>query len=216
MMHAVSARFRYYECVPLGWVPVPAGDTYHRGYSAELDETDWWLPPTWSGVIRASELRRPDVKATYDVLNELVRAGVVQLQTSADRFRYHLTWQGLRYYFDGDDFGNNPSHNSFVCFSGMEPQRVIWSEPVHVEQNRDGSGETQVFRAAFEWRPGPPAAWANDAFLQSHSVILEPVNGPLVVRFVNRRGEWEIDYPRATALPRLGFADASVWPASRP
>ncbi len=220
IMHFVNAQFarQNYQCVPLGWVPVPFDGTYYEGYSAELDETDWWLPPKWVGSVNSSELKHADVRVTYELLNELVSVGMLDRDRVHGGFRYHLTMRALPFYFDENDFGNNPEHFAYLCYSGIVPQRVIWNQPIHVEQVHGGSGKTQVFRAAFEWLPSTVAPWADSAFIQSHSVILAPTKGPIVVKFVNRQGTWEISNVHlfASALPRIGFADASAWPKSRP
>ncbi len=176
ILYALRERFHYYECVPLGWVPVPVDGTYVQGYSAELDQTDWWLPPKWVGSIRIDRLKHRDARVTYALLNELVRVGMLDRNRVKNSFRYHLTWRALSYYFDENDFGNNPEHYSFLCYSKIAPQRVVWNEPIHRE--RIGGSETDVFRAKVEWLPGPVAAWAEDAFLQSHSVTLVPARDP--------------------------------------
>lgn len=75
VMHALQTQLalQYHECVPLGWDPVPVDGTYYPGYSAELQDKNSWLPALWLGSIQPSDLRQPDGRAAYEVLNELVR-----------------------------------------------------------------------------------------------------------------------------------------------
>lgn len=205
------------ECVPLGWVPVRLADTYYQGYSAELDQTDWWLPPKWVGRVSTKDLKHANVRVTYDLLNELTRVGMLDRKPAADAFEYHLTLSALPFYYDEDALGNNPEHFTYLCYSRMVPERLTWSEPIHLEQIGDAPEKMEAFRAAFEWRPSPAAAWAENAFLRSHSVVLAPSQHTLTVKFVNWKGTWEIYHVNmfASALPHIGVTDASVWPASR-
>jgi hypothetical protein len=212
VLSAFEDRFRYYECVPLGWAPVARGDGYYNGYSAEVDETSWWLPPTWSARMSARSLRTPDARVTYTLLNHLAAAGMIERVATGYGFAYHLTLSALPYYFDEDDYGNNPEHYSYLCYSRIVPDHVLWIQPIHRERIGQVSIESQVFRAAIQWSPGPIASWASDGFIRSHSVILPPQNIPIVMTFVNDNGVWDVNYPFDRLLPHLRFADAAAWP----
>jgi hypothetical protein len=212
VLGAFEARFHFYECVPLGWAPVARGDGYYEGYSVELDETGWWLPPTWAARMNPKSLNSADARVTFTLLNHLAAAGMLRKDRFGDSIAYHLTWNGLPYYFDEDDFGNNPEHYSYLCYSRIVPERVLWSQPIHGERTVQGSTESQVFRAAVQWSPGPMAPWASDGFIRSHSVFLPPDTHPIVMKFVNVDGVWEIDRSSSSLVPHLNFAEANAWP----
>lgn len=216
LMHAFSQRFPYYACVPLGWVPIPAADmSYQVGYSAQTDDSSWYLPAKWVANIDRSTTKRPDVKAEFELLTRLVDAGVLQMSVSGERFTFHLTWNGLPYYYDDDEFGNNPLHEPFLCQSRIVPGAILWKEPVHGETI--GGVDRSVFRVAFSWSRGQPASWANDPFVASHSAILAPFSGPIVVRFVqDSDGSWEMDQLDSASTPRVGLVDRAAWPHSTP
>ncbi len=194
---------QYHECVPLGWDPVPVlAGVFYRGYSTEYISEIKWLPAQWIGIVHLKDLRDPEVRASYTVLSELVRAHMVERTTVLGGFRYHLTMRALDYYWERTQYHNNPGGEPYLCYSTIVPQRVLWNQPVHTERDRDGH-PIQTFRAAFEWRASPIAEWANDPMLRSHSVILAPMFSPTIAKFVNVDGDWVIQ------------ADASVWPPLR-
>ena len=214
LIHAFGQRFPYYACVPLGWVPIPAPDkSYEVGYSAQTDDSSWYLPAKWVANIDRSSTKRPDVKAEFDLLTHLVDAGVLQMSVARDRFTFHLTLNGLPNYYDDDEFGNNPLHEPFLCQSRIVPGAILWREPVHAEMI--AGVDRSVFRAAFSWSHGQPANWANDPFVASHSAILAPFGGPIVVRFVQGSdGLWEMDQLEGAGTPRIDFTDRAAWPRS--
>lgn len=216
LLHAVGQRFPFYACVPLGWVPIPTADkSYMIGYSAQTDDSSWYLPAKWVANIDRGSTKRPDVKAEFDLLTHLVDAGALQMSVTGDRFTFHLTWNSLQYYYDDDEFGNNPLHEPFLCQSRIVPGSILWREPVRSETV--GGVERNVFRAAFSWSRGSSASWANDPFVASHSVILAPFKEPIVVRFVqDSDGSWEMDQLNDAGMPRIDFADRSAWPRSAP
>ena len=201
---------QYHECVPLGWNPVPVAGTYYPGSSAEFVEENTWLRPVWLGSVRTSDLLRPETRAIYRVLNKLVKAGMVEKNRTPGGFRYHLTMRALPYYFDDNALGNNPDHIPYLCYSKIVPQRVIWNQPIHLEQSRDNVGRIEVFRVAFSWTSSPVGSWSADADLRSRSVILAPVASPTIVKFIKSGKTWEIGSIEAPLRnPRL--VDVSLW-----
>lgn len=200
---------QYHECVPLGWAPVPIDGTYYPGYSIESSDEGSWLKAMWIGFVATNELKRPDVRATYDVLDELTRAGLVVKRRFPRGYRYHLTVSAMPYYYSSNDFGNNPDHIPYLCYSTIVPDRVVWNQPVRMEPI--GTRTAGVFRAAFEWHASERAPWAASAVLRSHSVRLAPARGALVAKFANVDGKWIVEniYSTERRVPRL--ADASVW-----
>ncbi|HEY7995020.1 MAG TPA: hypothetical protein VID24_12470 [Candidatus Eremiobacteraceae bacterium] len=197
-------------------MPIPTShNSYMVGYSAQTDDSSWYLPAKWVANIDRSTTQRPDVKAEFDLLIRLVDAGVLQMSMASDRFTFHLTWNGLPYYYEDDEFGNNPLHEPFLCQSRIVPGAILWREPVRSESI--GGVDKNVFRAAFSWSRERPASWANDPFVASHSVILAPFSSPIVVRFVqDADGSWEMDQVNDAGIPRIGFADQSSWQPSAP
>lgn len=216
LVHAFSQRFPYYACVPLGWVPIPTADkSYMVGYSAQSDDSSWYLPAKWVANIDRGSTKRADVKAEFDLLTHLAHAGVLQMSVVGDRFTFHLTWNGLPYYYDEDEFGNNPLHEPFLCQTRIVPGAILWRDPMRAEPVN--GVDTDVFRAAFSWSRGRPASWAKDPYVASHSVILAPSGSPIIVRFVrDADGSWEMDQLNAAQMPRIGFADLAAWPISSP
>jgi hypothetical protein len=197
----------------LGWDPVPVfARAFYRGYSSEYIPEITWLPPRWLGSIQTGYLHQPEVRASFDVLNELVRIHMVQRTDVPGGFRYNLTMRALDYYWDDDPYRVNPGGEPYLCYSTIVPQRVLWSQPIHTEEDRNGR-KVQVFRAAFQWSVSADADWANDALLRSHSVVLPPTQSPTIAKFVSVDGDWDIQniYSRTQALPRV--VDASVWPS---
>ncbi|MBV8282765.1 MAG: hypothetical protein JO347_12005 [Candidatus Eremiobacteraeota bacterium] len=188
-------------------------DGYYDVRSVELDETYWWLPPKWAGIIEGRDLARPDTRQAFDLLNDLARVGMVQRRNERGAFSYHLTWSALQYYFEGTEYGNNPEGLSFLCYSRIVPESVLWNEPIHAEQI--AGVKMDAFRAAIKWAPSPPASWADDAFIRAHSVMLVPANAPLVVKFVRVGDVWETHYESPTsAVPHLLFVNPRAWPRS--
>src|SRR5579864_563478 len=89
-LHAQLAQ-QYHECVPLGWDPVPVfARAFYRGYSSEYIPEITWLPPRWLGSIQTRYLHQPEVRASFDLLNELVRIHMVQRTDVPGGFRYNL------------------------------------------------------------------------------------------------------------------------------
>ena len=205
---------QYHECVPLGWSPVPNVGTYYPGISVTVQENGVWLPAVWVARVRRHDLARPDVRTAAAVLDELTRKGVLERTPVRDGFRYRLTRVGWDFYYDENDYGNNPDHIPYLCYSTIVPQRVVWSEPARRERSRDGSHDEDVFRAAFAWRQSPVAAWANDAFLRTHSVTMGPTENQLTATFANRHGEWII-VQLGTPTPTGRVVDPSAWPRPR-
>jgi len=142
----------------------------------------------------------------------LERAGLVQRRQVPDGYLYHVTPDGFDYYFDDDQFGNNPEHEPYLCYSTMVPQRVTWSEPVRLETRQFEARRLPTFRAAFEWQPSADADWADNPFLRSHSVVLGPARSPTVATFVKFDASWELVDLSQAHTDRV--VDPSVWPTA--
>ena len=205
---------QYHDCVPLGWSPVAVAGTYYPGTSVTLYEEGVWLPARWIGRVRTRDLARPDVRTIFGVLNELTRAGMLVRTKTSGGSRYHLTVAALPFYYDESAYGNNPDHIPYLCYSTIVPQRVVAIDSVRRDRLRYGSRDEDMFHATFEWTPRPIAAWANDAFLRSHSVMLGPAESPVTATFAKRHGEWTIAQLSAPT-PVARIVDTAVWPQPR-
>lgn len=163
-MNALATQLseQYHQCVPLGWNPQPIASSYYPAYSREYRENAVWLHPYWLGLVRRSELTDPNVRLAYNVMNTLVRAGMLERTIRTDGLYYRLTVAALRYYFENNRYGNNPDHLPYLCYSRLIPQRVLFSHRLS-----DGA-----FRVAFDRRAGTIAPWAKDPSLQDHSIML--------------------------------------------
>lgn len=201
---------QYHECVPLGWDPVPASGSYYPGANVELQEGAVWLPALWLAWIDEHNLRRADVRATAELLDALTRIGMLEKRGGPRGALYRLTPRAVPYYFAESRHGNNPEAISYLCYSTIVPQRVVWNDAIHPA--RVGARDAQVFQAAFEWTAGPAAAWASDPIVRSHSVVLSPTRSPSIATFVQNGSDWTVS-KLGPAEPPLGrIVDTSVWP----
>lgn len=206
---------QYHQCVPLGWTPVPVAGTYYPGVSVTLHEEAVWLPARWIGLVRERDLARADVRAAYDVLNELARAGMLERQHFPGVFRYYLTMAGQQFYYDDSAYGNNPDHIPYLCYSTIVPQRIAYTSSIAPERYRDGAHDVDGFVAAFEWTPSPVAAWADNAFVRAHSVTLGPTENPMVAHLVDLDDTWAVIQLSGTASPTARVVDIGAWPRPR-
>jgi hypothetical protein len=205
---------QYHECVPLGWSPVAVAGTYYPGTTVTLYEEGVWLPARWIGRVRTRDLARRDVRAISDVLNELARAGMLVREKTSAGSRYHLAAAAQPFFYDDSDYGNNPDHIPYLCYSTIVPQRVLSTDSVRRARLRYGSRDEDMFHATFAWTPSPIAGWANDAFLRSHSVMLGPAESPVTVTLAKRHGEWMIaELSAPTPVARI--VDTAAWPQPR-
>jgi hypothetical protein len=205
---------QYHECVPLGWNPVAAAGTYYPGTSVTLYEEGVWFPARWLGRVRTRDLARRDVRAISNVLNELARVGMLVRDTSPTVSQYHLAAAAQPFYYDESDYGNNPAHIPYLCYSTIVPQQVLSTDSVRRGRLRYGSHDEDMFHATFAWTPSPIAAWANNAFLRSHSVNLGPTESPVTATLAKRHGEWTIA-ELSTPTPVARIVDTAAWPQPR-
>ncbi len=201
-----------HDCVPLGWNPARVDDRFfYSGFSSELDETFWYLPPPWVAMIRPQDRAHPQARAAEALLDHLARAGMVARSRSHGSTDYNLTLSGLDYFFDANHFGNNPLHEPYLCYSKIVPERVLWKQAVHSERDSSGAGTVQVYRVAFVWTAVPVGNWSPDAFVRSHGVVLGPSVDPTIAKFVLRDTHWYLESIYAAQRDRV--VDPSVWPS---
>jgi hypothetical protein len=204
-----------HDCVPLGWVPVRVDDNvFYPGYSVEIDETDWYLPPPWVGGFGPHPVMGTQGRIAKGLLSHLVRAGMVSTRDVRGYVQYHLTESGFERYFDGDNFGNNRLHSSYVCYSKIVARSIEWKQPVHLEADPFGPGRVPVFRVAFTWSTAHDPSWTPDAFIRAHTIVLGPPKSPTLAKFILRGDFWELVnlYP---GQPNQ-FVDPGAWPSGIP
>jgi hypothetical protein len=200
-----------HDCVPLGWDPARVDDNFfYVGYSAELDETSWYLPPPWVAGFGPHAVIGPQGRTVQALLSHLMRSGMVSERKRVGHAQYHLTAAGFERFFDNDNFGNNRLLNPYLCYSTIAPRTIVWKQPVHLENDPYGPGRVQVFRVAFTWTVLPDRSWTPDAFIRAHTITLGPARSPAIAKFVRRGNDWELEnlYP---SLPDH-IADPAAWP----
>ncbi len=190
-----------HACIPLGWNAVPVVKHYFApGTSVELTEEGVWIPAAWIGSVREGR-GTSDVRQIRTVLAALRNAGLIQTREAGKSLQYRLTAEGLKYYYDENDYKNNPAHLSYLCYSHVVPVRIVWRSPVKSEK----------FRAAIAWEPSPPAQWASDPVLRAHTVVLSPASTTVVASFIKQGHQWSLqrlDEP-GIGLPQV--ADPKAW-----
>jgi hypothetical protein len=206
LLNAMRERFRFYECVPLGWEPVQFAGGYYQGYTAEAQQLGWWVPARWVAQVRMKRIESPDERSVVDVIEALARHGMVSRSNDHGIATYYLTWQSLPYFYDDDDYGNNPERYPYLCSRDVQPTRVAWTRSL------GGGAAPGSFQAAIDWRRGPRAPWAEDPVIRAHSVIIGPTRNPFIVDVLSDGDEWRIDYSPDWPLPHIRVVDESAWP----
>lgn len=190
-----------HRCVPLGWAPVPVAGTFYPGYSLRLNDETSWIKPLWLGSATRSDLLEPQARAAKAALDALVRVGMIERLKVSRGYHYRLTVAAMNYYYDENQFGNNPDRVPYLCSSTLIPDRIDW----HENTGKD------VFRVAFSWHTSEEPEWAKDTNVRAYSVIMGPARSPALAKFVYRDDEWQIVNIYAPAAPSH-VANAAVWP----
>jgi hypothetical protein len=208
---AIDDRFsgQFHRCVPLGWEPAPVDGSYVPSYSIEYSPRDAWLPPLWLGFLPDWARSTTEGRSTYRLLTALAGADLVEGERGSHGTLYRLTERAAPFYFEGNDFGNNPLHLPYLCYSTIVPDRLTSSAGKRKGQ-RDGI--TATFTVRFAWHSHSNAAWAADPVIQHYSVNLAPAQSPAVVEVAKREGTWEVARAYYDATNTL--ADPSAWAAS--
>lgn len=202
--------YQYHACVPLGWHPIAVAGTYYPGYIASLQNYEEFLDAIWRANIGVSESSKPDVKPVFEILNHLVKAGLLVRKRDANAdYDYYLSTNALPYYYGWSRYGNNNGKMQYLCYSHLVPDRLLWMQ--RIRRPTDWRGRAQWYRVSFAWKASAPARWARDPLLREHSVILAPVKSPALALMYYAHGEWHVGslYDRTWMLPEL--RDASAW-----
>ncbi len=210
---AIFDRFsaQFHRCVPLGWVPEPVDGSYVPGYSVEYSPRDVWLPPLWLGFVPGRALHTVHGLSAYRLLKEFVKAGLVESQPARRGTWYRLTERAVPYYFEGNDFGNNPLHLSYLCYSTIVLDGLAWS--AGAQAGADG-GDAHAFKVRFTWHSDSEATWAANPVVQRYSVTLAPTQSPAAVEVAKRDGSWEVARAYYDATNTL--TNPSAWATSPP
>jgi hypothetical protein len=194
-----------HACVPLGWVPVAAGQSFYPGYTAQYQDVRSWLAPLWLGSLHAADLRDAQAKTSFAIMNDLVRKGMMQRITVPGGYHFRLTVAAMKFFYAQNDYRNNSEAWPYLCYSNIVPDRVIWTRRIPDDANRP------AFKAGFQWHAGEDAPWAGP-FLRAHSVILPPLSHLAVATFVKDQDDWLVWRlsSQSNELPRL--ADSGAWP----
>ena len=164
-----------------------------------------WLPPLWEAYVESNP-RRPSTRLVGEILDDLMRKGLVQRTPRLHGDEYYLTLKAFPYYSDGYFHGLNPLRASYLCYSDIVPERVLWTRNV----TGPTSGSTVSYQAAFQWKEGPSAAWAQgDPLIQSHSVVLSPAATPLVLTFSEHNKSWKMGDIEGSPFGTL--VDTNAW-----
>jgi hypothetical protein len=198
---------QFHACIPLGWFPegLP-GSGYVPGYNANANDKDALFQAIWVGVVPARTLNDPHAVAVKAVLDELTRLGLLVRHDLPGIFRYNLTHEGERYYYDRNHLGNNVEGWSYLCFSRLHAKDVAWSS--RPTKGGEAYRNDVIARIRFTWEPTRDAPWAT-RFLKAHAVILNPTSSPAqAMALAYPNGRW--------ALAELDFsfgliADPSAW-----
>src|SRR5579884_1857361 len=134
---------QYHACVPLGWAPVAAAGTYYPGYTAVTADEN----TLWTADLRRSDVADRGAREVGAVLNELARIGMLTSVNDGGSVRYYLTPDALRYYYGGNQYGNNPEHYPYLCYSVIAPERLAYKSALQ----RVGADES--FGVRFTWKP---------------------------------------------------------------
>jgi hypothetical protein len=201
---AEELRFTYHECVPLGWKPVAVRGTYYPGYSATMTNYAEWLDAVWRGRIESAELHSRDAEEVFAVLNHLRAAGLLKRTYRRGAYDFYLTPRAFSYFYGSSEFADNRGSMTYLCYSTITPKRIVWQQRTAPPAAHRRS-TAQWYHVEFTWKPSARAAWADDPFLRSHSVVLAPLTSPTEARVYYEDGDWYVAniYDRGWMMPAL-------------
>jgi len=179
-----------HECIPLGWFPDSRRwRGYFPGYNADVAARGVEFEALWVGVVPERTLDDPHAGAVKAVLDELTRLGLLTRTEIPGALRYNLTREGVRYYYERDDLGNNVEFWPYLCFSRLRAKDVAWAS----RPSKSGTAYGDVTaRIRFTWEPAVDAPWATP-FVRAHAVEMNPTSSPAEAT-VRRPfdGEWRV------------------------
>ncbi len=172
---ALAIDEQYHECVPLGWYPEKFPRRgYVPVYNMDVVDRGAVLQSQWVAVVPERLLADPHAASVKGVLEELTRLGLLTRTALPGGFRYNLTREGQRYYYERNGLGNNVEWWSYLCFSRLHATDVAWAS--RPSKGKGTHGDVTA-RIRFSWDPTPAASWATP-FLKAHAVELNPTSSP--------------------------------------
>jgi hypothetical protein len=147
---------QYHECVPLGWFPDSRPwRGYFPGFNADVSDKGALFQAIWVGVVPARTLNDPHATAVKAVLDEFTGLGLLERHALPGAFRYNLTHEGERYYYERNHLGNNVEGWSYLCFSRLHARELAWvSRPSDAEEPTEtASSRASASRGSRRWTP---------------------------------------------------------------
>ena len=163
-----------------------------------------WLDAIWRGRIDARDLRNPGAADVSTVLDHLASAGLLKEKRDAFGVDYLLTSNAFPYFYGSSLFNNNRDSLPYLCFSTIAPDKILWMHRIAKPSPLE-NGAAQWYDVDFAWKPSARAGWADDGFLQAHSVVLAPLTSPTVAKMFYLNGQWHLVniYDRGWMLPAV-------------
>jgi hypothetical protein len=206
VFEALSERVsqQYHQCVPLGWAVVPTAGSFYPGTNFSLYETNVIAQAFWLGRVSRRAASRRDGREVLEILDRLVRAGMVDKETSPAFSRFSLTYKAIPYFYNDDHYGSNRGAFPYLCFSTVTPTRILKQNAIKHERER-------TLDVRFAWVASASASWANDEYIQSHSVILSPTTSPATARLVEVDAVWRVREIHDANFNDPVVVDAHAW-----
>jgi hypothetical protein len=127
-----------------------------------------WLQALWIAVIPKRDLEQSPARTVHAVLDELTALGLLERIDLRDRFRYHLSDRGSRYFYNENRLGDNSERWPYMCYSRIVPQRIVWKT-----SSRRNDGVEHV--AYVSWRTTSPQTWVTPIGLEVSFVGRHPI-----------------------------------------
>jgi len=179
----------YHQCVPLGWVVVPTGRSYYPGTDFSFYQEGVIAQPYWVGRMSPRAAASPAGREVRAVLDRLSNAGLVVRDAWHGTTWFSLTRAGAAYEWSADRLDDDREGFPYLCFSKVVPTTIVQEKVLPDEPATARSPARAAVSVTFDWTASAPAAWANDPYLRSHSVILAPTTSPATATLVKDGNE---------------------------
>jgi hypothetical protein len=193
-----------HQCVPLGWTVVPTVGSFYPGTNFSIYQTGVIAQAYWLGGVSRRAARRRDGREVLEILERLARAGMLDEEAAPAFTRFTLTHKAIPYLYNDDHYGSNRGAFPYLCFSTVSLTRILKQNAIEHEQQR-------TLDVRFAWIPSATASWANDEYIQSHSVILSPTTSPATARLVQVDAVWRVREIRDANFNDPVVVDPRAW-----
>jgi hypothetical protein len=205
----------FHQCVPLGWVVVPVARTYYPGSDFSVYQEGVIAQPYWLGRMSRRAMATRDGREVLAMLDRLSRAGLVARDSSRGAATtFWVTRAGAPFVDSADSYADNREAYPYLCFSKIVPTTIVQQKALPDEPATAHSPERERFSVTFDWTASAPAAWANDPYIRSHSVILAPTTSPAVATLVKIGDEWVLQKLDDSNLNDPVAVNPAVWKRS--